>query len=112
MAKFYTYDQNNSGGSFTLDKENGLTHKVIIEAEDYDSADKKAESIGIYFNGVSDYIDCPCCGDRWSIAEEYEKPTIYSKTPYEYVNDEDGFRWMEKGFEVAIHYLDGKIEWL
>ena len=61
--KWYEFDQNNSGGNFvTNDK---LCHRIFIEAEDADAANKKAEELGIYFNGVEEGKDCPCCGDRW-----------------------------------------------
>ena len=75
---FYTYSQNNSGGSFDIDAENGLAHYVIIEADSMEEANEKATSIGIYFDGVEDGMDCECCGDRWSSdPDEYKTPMIY-----------------------------------
>lgn len=59
---FYEYSQNNSGGSF--DEEMG--HSVFIEAATAEEANDRAEGMGIYFNGVENGRDCPCCGDRWS----------------------------------------------
>lgn len=51
---FYTFAQNNSGGSFVI-----------------------AESIGIYFDGVECDLDCECCGDRWSrYCDENDEPLI------------------------------------
>lgn len=47
---FYTYRQNNSGGSFKITKK--IKHFVIIEADSAKEANKKAEHIGIYFDGV------------------------------------------------------------
>lgn len=43
---FYHYSQNNSGGIFDFDRENGITHHVVIEAESASLADRRAESIG------------------------------------------------------------------
>ena len=63
MAKFYTFRQNNSGGRFKQNNEVDI--KVVIEANNAEHANKRAEEIGIYFDGCSKGIDCPCCGDRW-----------------------------------------------
>ena len=106
---FYTYTQNNSGGKWDYDEKRGITHHVIIEADSTDDADKKAEQIGLYFDGAG---DCPCCGDRWDNAyswNENDVPTLYS-TPIgeEYVGT---VFWMEPNREIAIHYKDGGIVW-
>ena len=63
MGKFYEYDQNNSGGHFDVDEK--VCHRLLIEADNLDAADEKAEELGCYWNGVSEGSDCPCCGDRW-----------------------------------------------
>lgn len=56
---FYTYDQNNSGGSFT-----GPAQYVIVEAKNAKYANFTAEEeLGLYFDGDG---DCHCCGNRWS----------------------------------------------
>jgi len=69
---FYTFEQNNS---FGIDIQNsGIGWIVVIEAESSDAANERAESIGIYFNGVAEGRDCECCGDRWSRAWEGENP--------------------------------------
>ena len=70
QTKTFRFWQNNSGGGWA-DIEpvtpNVRTdgHDVYIEAESSDEADKIAEANGIYFGGVSEGIDCECCGDRW-----------------------------------------------
>lgn len=109
---FYTYSQNNSGGSFTVDKDRGLTVYVIIEADSASEADTIAEEIGMYWNGVCEGMDCPCCGDRWypQYGDKGEDvPTLYG-TP---VSEKDfgGMRWVEKGMDACIHYKDGRKEW-
>lgn len=105
MAKFYVYNQNNSGGSF--DVNSNVREYVIIEAEDYKQANEKAEEVGIYFDGCYKGQDCDCCGDRWYEASEYDKtydkPMIYGESVYE----------MESGLFTKgciIHYLDGRRE--
>lgn len=57
---FYEYRQNNSGGFFHLP-----AIQVFIEADSMDEANRIAERNGLYFDGVDDGRDCPCCGDRW-----------------------------------------------
>lgn len=61
--KFYQFNQNNSGGSFDVD--NKVCHRLFIQADNVDEAAEIAESIGVYFNGVDEGMDCECCGDRW-----------------------------------------------
>ncbi len=58
---FYHYDQNNSGGVFGTPALN-----VFIEASSHEEADAIALGNGLYFDGVDENMDCPCCGDRWS----------------------------------------------
>ena len=70
---FYTYSQNNSGGSFVNDDK--VCHYVIVEADNSKDANDIAEYNGIYFNGCDDDIDCPCCGARWDSAH-WETLTI------------------------------------
>ena len=70
-TKFYTFSQNNSGGSFVNSDLEGISEYVIIEAMDAQTANDKAENIGLYFNGCNDGIDCSCCGDRWHDSPDY-----------------------------------------
>ena len=105
-TKFYTYSQNNSGGSFTISEKDGICEYVIIEAANASQANARAEEIGLYFNGCSDERDCPCCGDRWYSASESDGsgvPTIYSN-PVENVQKDI---FINRCF---IHYLDGTIK--
>jgi hypothetical protein len=58
--KYFTYDQNNSGGSFS----DYLW--VIVEAPSSPVADSLACDFGpCYFDGCDEGMDCDCCGDRW-----------------------------------------------
>ncbi len=81
--RYYTYVQNNSGGSFT-----GPAHYVIIKATSAKEANRIAEDHGLYFNGCDTGQDCDCCGDRWN--EQYddefgtESPMIYGMPVNEY----------------------------
>lgn len=61
--KFFEFSQNNSGGHFDVDEK--VTHRVLIEAESADEATEIAESLGMYWDGCDEGMDCPCCGDRW-----------------------------------------------
>ena len=65
-TKWYEFLQNNSGGSFENDPKAGIGFTVWVEARNPDEASARAQDIGLYFDGVSDGVDCGCCGDRWS----------------------------------------------
>lgn len=116
---WFEYRQNNSGGSFQID--NDVSIYVLIQAEDRVSANRKAEEVGIYFNGVSDGRDCDCCGDRWYEPwDELEDFSVYSwkvngdrLKEYDNVNDyaqalanED--TWAKKGKpSVVVYFANG-----
>ncbi len=114
-TQFFTFYQNNSGGSFRYSKESGITRYVIIEAVDIDDVENRAESIGLYFHGVENGSDCPCCGDRWSRPyrdEGTDEPLIYGEHPSKYQTAGGCYRYFKADeFEIAVHYLDGRIEW-
>ena len=67
---FYQFDQNNSYGRFDVDK--NVCHRLFIEADSLEEATDKAESLGCYWDGVENGIDCPCCGDRWYSGDEVD----------------------------------------
>lgn len=60
LPRFYHFRQNNSFGAF---QEPGIN--VYVEAFSPEDANDRATAHGIYFDGVSNDIDCDCCGDRW-----------------------------------------------
>jgi hypothetical protein len=119
MIKFYTFNQNNSGGSFHLDKDAGLTHYVIFQATSKEDTIDRAEKAGIYFDGVDDDTDCQCCGDRWYVPYDDEgtiTPEIYGKPVQALIAEAKAKRngmmlWMEEGYEVCVHLLDGTKQW-
>jgi len=82
MTLYYTYSQNNSGGYF--DSDENVSEYVIIEADNAEQANERAQEIGLYFDGAG---DCPCCGDRWTEqwddGEGTKAPSIYGKSVYE-----------------------------
>jgi hypothetical protein len=99
---FYTFNQNNSGGRF--DRTNTVDEYVIIEADNVAQVEWIAEDIGIYFNGVTDGRDCPCCGSRWFYADTpTEVPSLYS-TPL-VLNDVSDVK-NPRVHTVVIHYRD------
>ena len=109
---FYTYSQNNSGGVFHHDFDVGIAECVIIEAESLEAANRKAKSIGIYFNGCSKGLDCNCCGDRWNEPwddEGNEVPTHFHRNVLA-----DGAKrsFVGEKYSTAIHYADGRMELL
>lgn len=112
---FWTFRQNNSGGSFDFDDERGISVNVIIEANSLDHAISRAKEIGLYFDGVEAGYDCECCGDRWYAPWDEEGnavPSIYntdvSSGAYE-VSDDWSIIWSSDGIEGYIHFLDGHV---
>lgn len=109
---FYEYRQNNSGGSFDFDADAGISVNVIIEADNAQEANYKAEDIGLYFNGDG---DCPCCGDRWYDQWNDENgdavPSHYGE-PIQDVEFGKGlhFKWIKDGPEAYVHFADGNIQ--
>lgn len=95
---YFTFSQNNSGGSFVLN--DAVSEWVIIWGRDYRDANRRAEDIGIYFDGVDRGMDCDCCGDRWSAQSSYDKgddePSIYGESVEKFFAENDSFRSRRK----------------
>ena len=113
---FFEFDQNNSGGSFDVDDK--ICHRLFIEAESSEEATEIAESLGCYWDGCAQGIDCNCCGDRWSSdPDEVELPytwepfqgdAIEVKTIEEYAQYEaDTWGWTSP--DGRIFYKNGKV---
>lgn len=112
---FFTFNQNNSGGTFTFDEEAGITHFVIIEAQSARVAKALAEDKGLYFDGCRSGRDCSCCGDRWHepCGDGSAVPEVYGQqvgVDMPFFSDL-GRGWMKDSKEGCIHYLDGRKEW-
>lgn len=114
---FYTFRQNNSGGHFTHRPSDGIGKYVIIEADSDVEANRKAESIGLYFDGVSEGRDCSCCGDRWYRSwESNEQPSVYDEPVKlkvrsfkgEFISIHPDGEYI--GIIVYIHYKDGTMK--
>lgn len=111
---FFTFSQNNSFGHFVMKPAKGIGFYVIIEATTPADANALAENAGLYFYGVDDGIDCPCCGDRWHTAYSDDKgdaePTVYSRPASAYgdpIPVESSAP--DDTVQVSVHYLDGRI---
>lgn len=115
MGKFYEYRQNNSGGTFHLDKKSGLSVLVIFEADSAVEANHRAEDAGIYFDGLDTGRDCYCCGTRWDplVDNEFgsDEPSMY-RTPLS--NKEEVGKFSDYTLRSLyptpfgyIHYADG-----
>ena len=72
--KLFVVRQNNSGGSFCVNDSNGTGERVFVLAKNENSVlDLLEIKSVVYFDGVSQGLDCECCGDRWwRDAEEVE----------------------------------------
>ncbi|MFD5198822.1 hypothetical protein ACFWM7_01365 [Streptomyces sp. NPDC058375] len=104
---FFDFRQNNSGGGFDFDAERGISCHVIVEAANDEEANRRAEAIGLYFDGEG---DCSCCGNRWSAQwsgdEGDEVPSVYDE-PVETATVY--MKWMGDNPDAFIHYADGRI---
>ena len=109
---FYHFSQNNSGGRFRVDHGRGLSHHVVVEGTDVRDITRRAEDIGLYWDGCRDDRDCSCCGDRWYRPASYstldDTPSIYGEdvTAGVYVSDT---KWIDDGPEGYVHYMDGRV---
>jgi len=111
--KFYRFRQSNSGGSFVVDKK--VCHEVIVEASNKEEAIEIAMDLGIYFNGVDDGFDCPCCGDRWyepyshiefPIKWDENKTFVTIEEYAQFVANEYG--WTKP--DIRIFYKNGEVK--
>lgn len=100
---FYCFSQNPVAGVFLSAP--GVREYVIVEGRSWGEILSRAESIGLYFDGVAKGKDCPCCGDRWYKAKRpdlEDAPALCGSNvrpvrhPYQ----------KPKGF---VHYLDGRV---
>jgi hypothetical protein len=107
-VKFFTYQQNNSGGTFVVDA--NVAHTVFVQAPNAEKANALAATVGVYFDGCDVGIGCECCGDRWSRADDedgHDVPTIHGEdvrtagAPSAF-----GGMWRD---QVRIHFADGRI---
>jgi len=110
--QWFEFLQNNSYGVFKVDDK--VCHDVFIEAKNYKKARKKALSLGVYFNGVREGIDCPCCGDRWSDYADVVKLPNNEFTKKEITTIEeyaqfiaDNYGWTKP--DARIYYANGKV---
>jgi hypothetical protein len=111
--KFFKFSQNNSGGRFHVDDK--LAELVLIEADTAEDAISRAESIGLYWDGVENDMDCSCCGDRWYRPwpdDGIQFPYLYNKrmftTPEDYMEHIGGACYVWTNPYGYIHYKDGR----
>ena len=100
--KFYTINQNNSGGYFI---QNAMVdHLVCIQAANPEEAENKLMDI------TSEYSDyCECCGERWYINLDENDGTDFVSNGY----GEDAFKDLNVSpyrQYIVIHYADGRIK--
>ncbi len=102
---FFNFNQNNSGGYFIEDLQNGVCEEVIIEANNAKEAISRFRLIGEKVDNFWNY--CTCCGERWNdYKEDYEgtdAPEIYGEP----IDEVKGSYFREK---VFVHYLNGSFK--
>lgn len=104
-TKFWGINQNNSGGYFVENEENGICSYIIIEAETADEAENKLRELGEKVDGFWNY--CSCCGERWYVdfdEDEGKEEPCYYEDPVTSV--------VESFFTtyVYVHYYDGTFK--
>ena len=110
--KWFEFTQNNSGGRFIVDDK--VCHRLLIEAESFNDAVKKAEELGCYWDGVAKGIDCPCCGDRWVTWDEEPIDLEFYKTEGCNTIEEyaqylaNNYAWTTP--DIRIYYNDGVVK--
>lgn len=117
MGSFFEFRQNNTGGSFEIDDEAGISILVIVEADGPEDANRRAQELGIYFDGCEDDRDCSCCGDRWSaqwsddqgepVPSQYGVPLIDVKPDPRWPSLGE-HSWAGNSPEAWVHLKDGR----
>jgi hypothetical protein len=111
----YKLTQNNSGGSFDVDKK--ICHRLFVEAVSENDAVLKFENLGVYWDGVDSGIDCSCCGNRWSkygidlvdlprLSKLYEKTFNTIEDYVQHLVDE--YSWTKP--DARIFYKNGQVK--
>lgn len=96
--KWFHFDQNNSGGSFTLNDDVG--EDVFIQAKDKQEATDRFDTLD---NDAGCW--CECCGERWSgCGDQEDIPRLYGKSIF------DEYRPFSKNSYAVLHYADGRKE--
>lgn len=94
---FYEVWQNNSGGFYLENIEDGIAPVMLIEAYDDEHLDIRVETITKHYQAY-----CECCGPRWLGA-----CVVYETNINEYIecsnDDEDA---------MPVHFLDGTIKYI
>jgi len=96
---FFLYNQTASGGSFIGE----MGYVLYVEAANEDEADVRAQSVGVYFDGCRNGVDCPCCGDRWTPAKDAVLPPLDSLK--ELLEDIPGALKHAKSFKLGVGIL-------
>ena len=106
---FFTFTQNNSGGSFI-----GPAHYVVVEAPSAHVANALVIAHGLYFNGCEEGYDCECCGDRWHSVDDSDGtkyPQVYGEgigvaleTALKMYGNWSDFNRIP---QISVFYLDG-----
>lgn len=98
--KWWTFDQNNSGGYFIQNED--VDHYVAIQAINVEHAKQRAYDL---FAEYSEY--CSCCGERWHVwvdeQDGHDVPCIYDE-PYTELK-KSSYR-----HNMIMHYVDGSKE--
>lgn len=106
MTKFYEFCQNPTGGAYIIDDK--LGHFVLIEAEDWDEANLRAEGQGVYFDDLKfeSHNDCSCCGNRWTRVNKNSVALSHPEI------DKTQLTWIMSSGPIVVHayWINGRHE--
>ena len=104
---FYQFNQNYIGRIYMRDERLGIGPLIIVEGDTVDAINKKAEQVGIYFDGRKKGIDP--LDNRWyrmmRNKDGYDEPHVYDV----HIDKIPSAEWV--GYDdVFIHYADGTMK--
>lgn len=101
--KYFTYNQNNSGGYFIRNDE--VADYVIIQASSAKEADEKMSDISYDHDSY-----CQCCGERWWIdsdeSDGKDGPMVYKDD----IRDSFEVNFDANNAYALIYNIDGTID--
>lgn len=103
-TKFFCSTQNDSGGYYLLNEEEGIGHYIIVEGIDKEHIRSRLEKI---IENFSDY--CLCCGERW---DTYILDTDLEDTPCVWNTSVEKLKENMQGNDkiVYVHFIDGTLK--
>lgn len=104
---FHTFVQNFDGRHKIINDD--ISIFTVIEGENLEDIINLAQNLGIYFDGVKNFQDCSCCGDRWERPKQEELTNlaeIEGQLLSEFYDPTFDSGYSDK-HDIVVHYMDG-----